>query len=138
MARLDKIHEIVKTALIKDGWTITHDPFTIQFEEFDLYVDLAAERVFAAQRGSEQIAVEIKSFLLPSKVQDLKLALGQYELYKGYMQVVEADRKLFLAIGEDIYRTFFQKKAVQFVVNQKRLPLIIVNLDKEEIVEWIN
>ncbi len=62
MARLDKIHEIVKTALVKDGWVITDDPFAVQFEEFDLYVDLAAERVFAAERAGEKIAVEIKSF----------------------------------------------------------------------------
>ncbi len=138
MARLDKIHEIVKTALIKDGWTITADPFAIQFEELDLYVDLAAERVFAAERENEKIAVEIKSFLLPSKIQDFKLALGQYELYKEYMAVLTPDRKLFLAIGEDIFKTFFQKKAVQFIINHKQMPLIVVNLNEEEIVEWIN
>ena len=138
MARLDKIHDKVKNALIKDGWTITHDPFAIQFEELDLYVDLAAERVFAAERADEKIAVEIKSFLLPSKVQDFKLALGQYELYKEYMKVLTPDRKLFLAIGKHIFKTFFQKKAVQFIINHKQLPLIIVNLEMEEIVEWIN
>ena len=138
MARLDKIHEVVKNALIKDGWTITADPFAIQFEELDLYVDLAAERVFAAERENEKIAVEIKSFLLPSKIQDFKLALGQYELYKEYMKVLTPDRKLFLAIGEDIFKTFFQKKAVQFIINHKQMPLIVVNLNEEEIVEWIN
>jgi len=31
MAARDKIHELVKQALIKDGWTITDDPFTIEF-----------------------------------------------------------------------------------------------------------
>jgi hypothetical protein len=25
----DEIHDIVKAALIKDGWTITHDPFAL-------------------------------------------------------------------------------------------------------------
>lgn len=103
-----------------------------------MYVDLAAERVFAAERAGEKIAVEIKSFLLPSKVQDFKLALGQYELYKDFMEVITPERKLFLAIGEDIYNTFFQKKAIQFIINRKKLPLIIVKLEKEEIVEWIN
>ena len=138
MARLDKIHDKIKTALIKDGWVITHDPFSITFEELDLYVDLAAERVFAAERADEKIAVEIKSFLLPSKVQDFKLALGQYELYKEYMTVLTSDRKLFLAIGEDIFKTFFQMKAVQFIINHKQMPLIVVNLEMEAIVEWIN
>jgi len=54
------------------------------------------------------------------------------------MKVLTPDRKLFLAIGKDIFKTFFQKKAVQFIINHKQLPLIIVNLEMEEIVEWIN
>lgn len=27
----DYFHEIAKTALVKDGWKITHDPFTLTF-----------------------------------------------------------------------------------------------------------
>ena len=44
MAR-DKIHEIVKNALIKDGWTITADPYKLKWDEDEnLYVDLAGEK----------------------------------------------------------------------------------------------
>ena len=50
MAR-DKIHGAVKNALIKDGWTITADPFVIKFEDADLEADMAAERPIAAERG---------------------------------------------------------------------------------------
>ena len=31
MPARDYLHNIVKNALIKDGWIITHDPFTIVF-----------------------------------------------------------------------------------------------------------
>ena len=38
MAAKDKYHEHVKEALIKDGWTITHDPYVIKFDgEKDKY-----------------------------------------------------------------------------------------------------
>ncbi len=47
----DIIHDAVKNALIKDGWTITHDPFTIAYEEVSLSADLAAERPIAAERA---------------------------------------------------------------------------------------
>lgn len=30
----------VKHALIKDGWTITHDPYTISYGQDDLFVEL--------------------------------------------------------------------------------------------------
>jgi len=83
MARLDKIHDKVKNALIKDGWTITHDPFAIQFEELDLYVDLAAERVFAAERADEKIAVEIKSFCFRQRCRILNSRLDNTNFTKN-------------------------------------------------------
>jgi hypothetical protein len=49
-------------------WTITHDPLTLAFGVHNLYVDLGAERVIAAERAGEQIAVEIKSFVGPSEL----------------------------------------------------------------------
>ncbi|NUM44145.1 MAG: hypothetical protein HUU38_05515 [Anaerolineales bacterium] len=54
MAR-DFIHESIKIALIKDGWTITADPFELNFEEISLAVDLAAEKLLEAQRGNQKI-----------------------------------------------------------------------------------
>jgi len=41
----------VKNALIKDGWTITDDPFTLEYGTDKAYPDLAAERTFTAQKG---------------------------------------------------------------------------------------
>ncbi|WP_363267293.1 element excision factor XisH family protein [Okeania sp. SIO2B3] len=59
----DIFHQQVKNALIKDGWNITHDPLTIQISEaIKLQIDLAAENAIAVERGSEKIAVEIKSW----------------------------------------------------------------------------
>jgi hypothetical protein len=62
MPAQDIYHDNVKNALIKDGWTITHDPYTLTFGQKDVFVDLGAERIIAAAKGSEKIAVEIKSF----------------------------------------------------------------------------
>ncbi|MBI1765228.1 MAG: hypothetical protein HYR56_27765 [Acidobacteria bacterium] len=33
MPRLDTIHEAVKQALINDGWTITDDPYIIEYKK---------------------------------------------------------------------------------------------------------
>jgi hypothetical protein len=53
----DVIREAVKNALIKDGWTITADPYIITYGDDKLYVDLAAERALAAERDGHKIAV---------------------------------------------------------------------------------
>jgi len=94
----DLYHDAVKAALIKDGWTITHDPFTITFGRRRVFVDLGAERMLAAERGEEKIAVEVKSFLGPSELHDVELALGQYVLYQTLLEEREPERSLFLAV----------------------------------------
>jgi hypothetical protein len=106
MAQLDKIHSSVKNALIKDGWTITADPFRIEFEEYRLYADLSAERPTAAIRESEKIVVEIKSFLNRSSVSDFEQALGQYLIYRRLLSKLEPETKIYLAISEATYTDF--------------------------------
>lgn len=90
---------LVKNALENAGWTITNDQYAVQYAEFTMYADLAAERVIAAQRGTEKIAVEIKSFIGRSAVQDVKEALGPYIMYRTYLAQIEPERKLYLAIS---------------------------------------
>lgn len=78
MPARDFLHDAVRNALIRDGWTITHDPLRLNVPGRNLYVDLGAERLLAAERGAVEIAVEVKSFLGPSDVRDLEDALGQF------------------------------------------------------------
>jgi hypothetical protein len=40
----DIIHDAVKNALIKDNWVITHDPFRVEYEELEIFADLAVEK----------------------------------------------------------------------------------------------
>lgn len=138
MARLDKIHDTVKNALLKDGWTITHDPYTLFFERQKIQIDLAGDKLFTAEKENRKIAVEVKSFLSVSKMNDLYGALGQYDVYSVYLGELEPDRKLFLAISEEIFRRFFERKAVKIVTQKKNIPIIVVDIKKEEVVEWIN
>lgn len=59
----DKYHEHVREALEKEGWIITHDPYFLRIGRRKIFVDLGAERtLLAAERGSEKIAIEVKSF----------------------------------------------------------------------------
>jgi XisH protein len=64
MSRKDTFHDIVRRALEKDGWTITHDPLYIDLTDVEVQIDLGAERLIAAERNNQTIAVEIKSFIL--------------------------------------------------------------------------
>lgn len=133
----DKIHEIVKNALIQDGWTITDDPYTIEYKEVTLFADLGAEKLFSAEQNGRKIVVEVKSFSSISKVQDLKLALGQYKLYNVFLKRISSEHKLYLAVGKDIYEEFFTGEAIDLALRELEVSVIIVNLETEVISEWI-
>ena len=77
MSQKDSIHDVVKNALIKDGWTIVADPYTIVYGRTQLYADLCAER-HEAQGSADVIVVEIKSFRRSSAMYEFHQALGQY------------------------------------------------------------
>ncbi len=88
MPAKDIYHDVVKNALIKDGWTVTNDPFRLKWGARELFVDLGLSKLIAAQKAEQKIAVEIKSFTNPSSIADLEQALGQYLLYRAVLEEV--------------------------------------------------
>jgi hypothetical protein len=136
MPALDQIHDAVRSALEKDGWAITFDPYRIDFLELRLFADLGAERSLGAQRGDQRIVVETKSFLGVSALQEFKLALGQYVLYRAILEKLGEECDLYLAIDHDVFSVFFQQKAIQYIVNYFDMSLVVVDVKKEEIVQW--
>lgn len=136
MPARDLYHDAVKNALIKAGWTITADPYIIRYEDAELYADLAAEKPIAAERSGQKIVVEIKSFSGKSAMYDFHAALGQYIVYRNFIQLTEPEYILFLAIDDIVYKDFFQRKSVQSVVHKNQLLLMVVNIEQEEIVQW--
>ena len=83
MSAKDIVHEIVREALEKDGWVITHDPLFLRVSEnIGMFLDLAANKVIIANRETLKIAVEVKSFVGLSAVTDFHLAIGQFLNYR--------------------------------------------------------
>ncbi|MBE8967966.1 XisH family protein [Nostocales cyanobacterium LEGE 12452] len=136
MSAKDAFHTVVKTALEKEGWLITHDPYTLQAGTLELYIDLGAEKIIAAEKQGQKIAVEIKSFLSPSKITDLYAALGQFIIYRIVLQKKEANRTLYLAVPSTVYNEFFLLPFIQSVIQINQLCLLIYNIEQEAIDQW--
>ncbi|MGK7892476.1 MAG: XisH family protein [Xenococcus sp. (in: cyanobacteria)] len=135
----DIFHQQVKNALINDGWRITHDPLTIRISEaVKLQIDLAAENALAAERDSEKIAVEIKSFISDSDVSSFHTALGQYLNYCQALEEQEPERIVYLAIPFETYQDFFQLPFIQRILRRHQVKLIIYEPKLEEIKQWIS
>ena len=138
MAAKDLFHEAVRRGLEKDQWIVTDDPLELEWEEVKVKIDLAAERLIAAERGEEKIAVEIKSFIGTSAISDFHTALGQFLNYRIMLEVNEPDRLLYLAVPLETYKTFFQSRFAQVVIERHQLKLIVYEPITEEIVQWIS
>ena len=132
----DIYHACVRNALLKEGWTITHDPYTITFGQKDVFVDLGAERLVAAEKGGERIAVEIKSFQGASDIRDLEMALGQYVFYRSLLTRMEPGRKLFLAIPQSVFVNTLQEPIARPVLIDQAVALIAFDPEQEVIVQW--
>ena len=139
MSAKDIYHDIFVRALEKDGWLITDDPLTVTIGRRDLLIDLGAERMLAAERAGRRIAVEIKSFVKLSLVQDLKEALGQFILYEDTLARSEnqSDRVLYLAIREDTYDELFVEPIGEMLLENHRLRLIVFDEVEEVLIKWI-
>jgi hypothetical protein len=138
MAARDVFHQAVKTALLKDSWRITDDPLVLQVGGVDLYVDLGAEKLLAAEKDQQQIAVEVKSFLGPSLVSDFHLALGQFLNYRLALAQQDPQRRLYLAVPTETFSTFFSLPFIQSAVQLHQLALIVYDTEHEEVIQWIN
>jgi hypothetical protein len=132
----DLFHDAVRAALEKDGWTITDDPYLVKALASDYEIDLGAEKIIAAEKDAEKIAVEVKSFLRPSFAYEFHSVLGQYLNYAALMALQEPDRKLYLAVAEEIFELYFSQSATEYVVNLYRVKILIYNPITRLIVQW--
>ena len=133
----DTFHALVRAGLEAEGWTITADPYRLEFERVKFEVDLAAEKVIAAEKGEARIAVEIKSFLHSSAVTDFYGALGQFLSYRLAMKELDSSRVLYLAIPLDSHSQFFQTGFARLAVSEYKLKLIVYDSIIGGLVQWI-
>lgn len=139
MSAKDKFHDVVKTALEKDGWTITDDPLSIRIDRLtNIFIDIAAEKLIVADREGQKIAVEVKSFLSASTMSDFHTALGQFINYRYALEEYEPERILYLAVPATTYEEFFTTRFIKSVTQRSQINLLVFEPAKEEIVQWQN
>jgi hypothetical protein len=138
MPARDRYHDCVKNDLIKDGWVITHDPLRLSWGGKDLYVDLGAEQLLGAAKGERRIAVEIKSFLGDSDIDDLENALGQFVLYRAVLATRHPGWVLFLAVPDNTIRDVFEEPLGRLIVEDQSVQIFGFDTQSEVITRWIH
>jgi len=137
MPARDRYHNQVKAALLKEKWTITHDPLRLHWGLKDMYVDLGAEQLLAAEKDTRKIAVEVKSFVGLSEMEDLEKAIGQYVVYHDVLLQVEPERNLYLAVNEETFVNLFEEPIGKLLLDNRRVRLLVFDPQTEVIRQWI-
>ena len=137
MPARDIYHEAVKASLVKEGWTITHDPLRLPWGGKDLYVDLGAEQLLGAEKAGRKIAVEVKSFTGRSEVNDLEKAIGQFVVYRAVLARREPQRTLYLAVPEEILRDIFEEPLGELLLQDNLVQLLGFDPEEEVISKWL-
>jgi hypothetical protein len=137
MPAKDIYHDLVQRLLTADGWRITHDPYRIVVGRKNLFVDLGADKILAADRDGKRIAVEIKSFEGQSEIHELEEALGQYLLYLPFLRAQEPERQLYLAVPVEVWHNVFEEPIGQGLLAEYHLRLLVFNPLQEATLQWI-
>jgi XisH protein len=134
----DVYHQTVRTALEKEGWVVTHDPFRIPKKKIGakLEIDLGLERVIIAQKDTEKIVVEVKSFLKISLIHEFHSVLGQYLNYEIGLEKINSDRALFLALPESAFEDLCAMPLFHASVQKFGIKLIVFEPENETITLW--
>ena len=137
MAR-DKFHEQAKQALINDGWTITHDPYPLKDKtrKVNYDIDLGAERLLAAEKGTEKIAVEVKNFLQASFSHEFHGVLGQYLIYIRGLRTIEPERVLYLAIPVYVDIRLKDHLLLLEIIEEFNVRIIVFDEETSTITSW--
>lgn len=136
MAR-DKFHDLFRKALENEGWNVTHDPLRLKTGRIPVLIDLGAERILAAEKGEEKVAIEIKTFGNPSFITAFYEAVGKYIVYQEAIQILEPNRLLYLALPDDVYEGFAEDLLIDSVFQRHQFRIVTYDSEHQIIVKWI-
>ena len=133
----DIFHTLVRKALEKEDWVITHDPYPLlRRRDGGLQTDLGAEKIITAERGSERIAVEVKSFVHISILHDFLLAVGQYYVYNKILFKNDPERMLFVALPDFVHTRIIKFEWAQEVTSDLGMKFILYDTNLKIITAW--
>lgn len=136
----DIFHDAVRSALEREGWIITDDPLRLSSkgDNMDYEIDLGAERILAAERGTEKIAVEIKSFLRPSLTNEFHTIFGQYLIYQEGLLFLDANRTLYLAIPSFGEQRLNEYPFMLRLIERYAIKIIVFDEHNQTVLKWKN
>lgn len=136
MPTLDSCHQQVVNALRKAGWVIEDQSYYLRYEKFEVYPDIRAHQTNG--HTEEILIIEVKCFSDESNYRDdLYRAIGQYLIYRNILKLKQTIAKTYLALPSFAYDLLFKNRVVAETLNEAKINLLVVDIETEEIIQWI-
>lgn len=129
MPAYDICQPTVIRALEKRGWAIIGKP-----SRFYVGHNMPALIDLEAVKSNLQVFIEVKCFPHANRSQELHIAFGQYAIYREVLAVMRPSASLYLAVPYD--NSDLLMPILQATIRNNRVKMIVVDLQKEEIVAW--
>lgn len=136
MSAFDQCHDQVVRALEKAGWRLEKAPLRVQVESRVAYIDAEMSRGMNGKRES-LLLLEVKCFATKNATTtELYEAIGQYLVYRAMIVEREKPHAVYLAVPEHNFSDIFDSPVMR-VLKESQIKVIVVNLEIEEVVKWI-
>ncbi len=137
MPKKDAFHEIAKTALEKEGWTITNDPLFVPTEGgVNFFIDLGLERIIGAEKEGEKIAVEVKSFDENKPIYSFYEMLGQFQVYEMALEEQLTGWELYIAISDLGFKKLEEAPIFSRAIKKFHLKFVIFEPVTKTVIQW--
>jgi XisH protein len=132
MPAKDRHHDSVVRALVKEGWSITHEQFTIVLPGRFLWIDLRAVKT------PENVAmlIEVKGLEGISPVEALASAVGKYALYRAALKLAHISDPLYMAVPAKAFEGILSESIGQYLMESLDIRLIVFDPEQREIIQW--
>jgi hypothetical protein len=137
MPTQDLYHDIVRDALRKDGWRITHTALQLKARAESRTRELWEGPWLIADKDERKVAVAVSSFVGRSNLADLTQMWGQLELSRPQLHTMDSDRVVYMAVRQATYHACFGGTEGDLLLEKEHMQLIVFDPRAEVIVQWV-
>ena len=137
MPTQDLYHDVVRDALRKDGWRITHTALQLKAVAESSTGELWEGPWLVADKDERKVAVAVNSFVGRSSPADIIQTWRQLALSRPRLHAMDSDRVVYLAIRQATYSACFGETEGDLLLDKEHMQLIVFDPGSEVIVQWV-
>jgi len=138
MPAQDLYHDVVRDALRKDGWRITHTALQLKARAESSAGEPWEGPWLIADKDERKVAVAVNSFVGHSSPEDLTQMWSQLALARPQLRAMNADRVVYLAVRQATYNACFGGTEGDLLLAKEHMQLLVFDPRAEVIVQWVS